>query len=189
MGLSSKERDRLTSERKRLAVIWQTLAPEQQEMRKQSERLNTLTKELESLRDEVGALEEACKLAGYYTDSGSSGMRAMFENAMAREGVLVETCKVENLIKGALDITESLLGREKRKLHKVRDHVFLVVNHSRTSREVACSLPIANTLCYFVGAGTRSYGEILEPRRWSSQAKPHSLAGRDHVDRRGEQDR
>jgi len=42
----------------------------------------------------------------------------MFENAMAREGVLVETCKVENMIKESLDITERLLEREKKTLHK-----------------------------------------------------------------------
>lgn len=112
-------KDRLVREKTRLAQVWQNLAPEQQEMRRQSDRLNTLTKELETFRTEILALEETCKSAGYYTDAGRAGARAMFENAMAREGVLVETCKVENMIKESLDITEKLLERERKILHKV----------------------------------------------------------------------
>lgn len=112
-------KDRQAREKERLAHVWHSLVPEQKEMRKQSERLNTLTKELEAFRTEVLSLEEACKHAGYYTDGGSAGARAMFENAMAREGVLVEMCKVENMIKESLDITERILEREKKVLHKV----------------------------------------------------------------------
>lgn len=114
-------KDRLAREKDRLAHVWQSLAPEQQEMRKQSERLNALTRELEAFRSEIVSLEESCKLAGYYTDANAGGPRAMFENAMAREGVLVETCKVENMIKESLDITERLLEREKKTLHKVSE--------------------------------------------------------------------
>lgn len=127
-------KDRLTREKERLAHVWQSLAPEQQEMRKQSERLNALTKELEAFRSEIVSLEEACKLAGYYTDGSAAGARAMFENAMAREGVLVETCKVENMIKGSLDITERLLEREKKTLHKVND--VPLANHTPINQRI-----------------------------------------------------
>jgi hypothetical protein len=146
-------KDRLTREKERLAQVWQSLAPEQQAMRKQSERLNALTKELEAFRSEIVSLEEACKLAGYYTDGSAAGARAMFENAMAREGVLVETCKVENMIKESLDITERLLEREKKALRKVSD-VSLQIMYALTD--------------VFPGARAGAHGEILESCRWLS---------------------
>lgn len=118
-------KDRQSKERDRLAQVWQSLGPEQQEMRRQSELLNTLTKELETFRGESAQLEEACKHAGYYTDGGSKGARAMFANAMQREGVLVQTCKVENMIKESLDATERLLEREKKRLTKVRSPIVI----------------------------------------------------------------
>lgn len=115
-------KDRLFRERERLATVWQSLGSEQTNMRAESERLNVLTKELEAYRSECTGLENACKLAGYYSDSvnAKANARVMFDNAMAREGLLVEVCKVENMIKDSLDITERLLEKEKKELHKVR---------------------------------------------------------------------
>lgn len=118
-------RDRLAKERERLSHVWEGLKQEQDEMRKQTDKLNGLTRQLEGLRAELGALEEAGVKAKFAGD-GVGGLpprdanHAHEDNVMSREGVLVQTCKVENQIKDALDIMEKLLDREKKRLHRVR---------------------------------------------------------------------
>jgi len=91
-------------------------------------KLNGLTRQLEGLRAELGALEEAGVKANF-AGGGVGGMpprdanHAHEDNVMSREGVLVQTCKVENQIKDALDIMEKLLDREKKRLHRELERV------------------------------------------------------------------
>jgi len=86
-------------------------------------------KQLETLRAELAVLEEACLKANFANGTGGGGIpsrdadRAHEDNVMSREGVLVQTCKVENQIKDALDIMEKLLDREKKRLHRELERV------------------------------------------------------------------
>jgi len=89
------------------------MAFEQEEMRKQTDLLNGLTKQLEGLRSESARLELI------NIESGRRSDKFAEDNSMLREGVLVQTCKVESQIKESLDVMEKLLEREMKRLHKV----------------------------------------------------------------------
>jgi len=67
---------------------------------------------------------------------------------MLREGVLVQTCKVESQIKESLDVMEKLLEREMKRLNKVSTARL----HQSERKD----------LVFIQGTRTRQNGDVLE---------------------------